>query len=76
MASVTVTVPDDQAERIVNAFCAAQNIAPRDLEHGVSVVRDAVFSYLRDRTLLYEAELARSRVLTDADDPLVNAVSE
>jgi len=74
MASVTVEVPDQQAMRIVTAIAAERGIEVTSMEQGVALVQDAVFGWLRDRTLLYEAQQAREAVLTNADDPLVSAV--
>lgn len=73
MASLTVNVPDDQASRIIAAFAAQAFVTPTTQSEGVEVVRRAVFAYLRDQTLLYEAQLAREAVLTNGEDPLVNA---
>lgn len=74
MASMTVTIPDNQAARIVDAFAFQASATPTTLEEGMAIVQQAVFRYLRDQTLLYEAQQAREAVLTNPDDPLVDAV--
>jgi len=73
MASVTVEVPDDQAARIIAAFAAERGVEVADLSDGVELVKTAVFAFLRDRTLLHEARISYEAVLTNGDDPLVNA---
>lgn len=76
MATVCVTVGDTEAERIAAAIAAKEGRAFATLEEGVELVQTAVFAWLRDVTLLYEAQQAREAVLTNKNDPLVNAVVE
>lgn len=75
MATVCVTVGDAEAVRIAEAIAASQGRAFSTPEEGVAMVRAAVFGWLRDQTLLYEAQRAREAVLTNLDDPLVGAVT-
>ena len=74
MATVCVTVPDDQAIRIVQAFAAKDQLTFATMEEGVAVVQRAVFRYMADTTREYEARLAANAILTNPDDPLVNAM--
>lgn len=74
MATVCVTVPDDQAARIAAAVCGRDRYVPTSAQDGIEYVQAQVFVWLRGITLEYEAQRAQQAVLTNPDDPLVGAV--
>lgn len=75
MATVCVTVPDDQATRIVQAFAAKDQLTFATMEEGVAIVQQAVFRYMADTTREYEARLAANAILTNPNDPLASAIT-
>lgn len=75
MATVSVTVPDDQAQRIATAICAQHNYQPTSPEDAIDFVKQVVFGWLREATINYEAQQASHAVLTNPDDPLLRELS-
>jgi hypothetical protein len=76
MAQFTFEVPDDAAARISNAVCSRFGYDPDSNQTPVEFTASVVFRWLRDVTLLHEADqaadAARSAVLDNPDDPLLN----
>lgn len=75
MATVCVTVPDDQAARIVAAVAARSGQQYATMADGIAIVQQHVFRELSESTLAYEAQQAAQAVMTDRDDPLVTATT-
>jgi hypothetical protein len=73
MATVTVTIPDEQAARIASAICGQNGYQPTSTADAVEFVKETVFRWLTQATINYEAQQASTAVLTNPDDPLVNA---
>jgi hypothetical protein len=74
MATVCVTVPDEQAGRIVTAVAAKQGCEFGTMEEGIGIVQEFVFAQLSTITVQYEAQAAADAIRTNTNDPLVSAV--
>lgn len=72
--SLTVSVPEADAVRITSAFCAKMGVQPATPEAAVLVVKEAVFHWLASETINYEAQQAARSVLSNANDPLAQAL--
>ncbi len=80
MAQFTFEVPDAAAERIAAAVCNRFGYDPETGMTPTEFTAGVVFNWLRDVTISYEADIAadtaRSAVLENPDDPLLNIVFE
>lgn len=80
MATVTITVPDEAALRIANAICQTYGYDESSGQSPIDFTQSVVFRWLTQTTLDYEAkvasDVARDLILSNQDDPLVNAVME
>jgi len=74
MASVTVTISDDQAARITAAVCGRDSYVPATTEDAIAYVQEKVFEWLRAVTLEHEARQASQAVYENQNDPLVSAI--
>lgn len=74
MVSMTISLPEDQAQRIATAICGINNYTPESPQDAITHVQQTVFSWLRNATLGYEADQAAEAIRANQDDPLINAV--
>lgn len=76
MATVTVTIPDESAQRVATAICAIYGHEPTSPQDATDFVTDVVFKWLRDATIEWEAQQVAASMRENPDDPLISATLE
>jgi hypothetical protein len=68
MATMTITIPDAIAQRVVEAVCARHGYDPDNPDHGskTAFAKQQLILWLRTTTVEYEAEVAAKTAQNEA----------